>query len=133
MRGGFTFYLRNRGAPTCRALASACSPAPTTPTILNRVWGLRLTPQNPFKAGLSCSLLAFAVLMKMSVSQLRWIGVGLWILAACAGRSTRSKGFQQAVCPSHPVRVARSVQLSLTGKALAVPMLRGPSLLPNGR
>ena len=34
-RGGCAFYFRNRGAPTNRALASACSPAPTTPTILN--------------------------------------------------------------------------------------------------
>ena len=26
-----------------------------------------------------------------SKAQLRWIGVGLWVLAACAGRSTKSK------------------------------------------
>ena len=26
---------------------------------------------------------------------LRWIGVGLWVLAACAGRSTKSMGFHQ--------------------------------------
>ena len=30
-----------------------------------------------------------------SKSQLRWISVGLWVLAACAGRSTRSKGSQK--------------------------------------
>ena len=33
--------------------------------------------------------------------------VGLWVLAACAGRSTRSKGSQQTLRLSHPVRVAR--------------------------
>ena len=33
-RGGCAFYFRNGGAPTNCALASACSPAPTTPTIL---------------------------------------------------------------------------------------------------
>ena len=31
----------------------------------------------------------------------------LSVLAACAGRSTRRKGFQQTLRPSHPVRVAR--------------------------
>ena len=34
-RGGCAFYFRNRGAPTNRALASACSPTPATQTILN--------------------------------------------------------------------------------------------------
>ena len=32
---GAPFTLGRGGAPTYRALASACSPAPTTPTILN--------------------------------------------------------------------------------------------------
>ena len=32
---GCAFCFRNRGAPTYRTLASACSPAPTTPSILN--------------------------------------------------------------------------------------------------
>ena len=27
------------------------------------------------------------------------MGVGLWVLAACAGRSTKSKGFQQTTWP----------------------------------
>ena len=31
----------------------------------------------------------------------------MWVLAACAGRSTRSKGSQQTLRLSHPVRVAR--------------------------
>ena len=46
----------------------------------------------------------------MCVSQhteLLWITVGLWVLAACVGRSTRSKGSQQTLRLSHPVRVAR--------------------------
>ena len=43
-RGGCAFYFRNRGAPTNRALASACSPAPTTPTI-------RAHPPNPPHGG----------------------------------------------------------------------------------
>ena len=71
-RGGCAFDFRNRGAPTNRALASACSPAPTTPTIL---LGLRVHPR-----GLSCSLLPLAAQQKMCVSQqneLRWIIVGL--------------------------------------------------------
>ena len=42
-----------------------------------------------------------------SQPQLRWISVGLQVLAACAGRSTRRKGFQQTLRPSHPVRAAR--------------------------
>ena len=46
-RGGCTFYFRNRGAATSRALASACSPTPATQTILN--WGLGFTPQTPLK------------------------------------------------------------------------------------
>ena len=40
-------------------------------------------------------------------TELKWIIVGLWVLAACAGRSTRSKGSQQTLRLSHPVRVAR--------------------------
>ena len=32
----------------------------------------------------------------------------MWVLAACAGCSTRSKGSQQALRLSHPVRVARN-------------------------
>ena len=43
----------------------------------------------------------------MCVSQQKWIIVGLWVLAACAGRSTRSKGSRQTLRLSHPVRVAR--------------------------
>ena len=44
----------------------------------------------------------------MCVSQQNaWITVELWVLAACAVRSTRSKGSQQTLRLSHPVRVAR--------------------------
>ena len=35
--------------------------------------------------------------------------------AACAGRSTRSKDFQQTTRPSHPARVARNVNACLAG------------------
>ena len=42
-----------------------------------------------------------------SKTELRWNTVGLWVLAACASRSTRSKGSQQTLRLSHPVRVAR--------------------------
>ena len=36
MARGCAFYCRHRGEPTYLALASACSPAPTTPTIEQR-------------------------------------------------------------------------------------------------
>ena len=81
-RGGCAL---KRGAPTNRALASACRPAPSTPTIR-----------------LSCSLLPLAALQKMCVSQQNG---GLWVLAACAGRTKRNKGSQQTLRLSHPVRV----------------------------
>ena len=68
--------------------------------------GFRAHPPNPLQGGLSCSLLPFAALQKMCVSQqpeLRWITVGLWVLAACAGRSTRSKqGFPTNTWPFAP-------------------------------
>ena len=106
-RGGCPFDFRNRGAPTNRALASACSPAPTTNY---SQLGFRVHPPNPPQGRLSCSLLPLAALQKMCVSQqpeLKWTLVGLWVLAACAGRSTRSKGSQQTLRFSHPVKVAR--------------------------
>ena len=87
--GGCAFYFRNRGAPTNRALASACSPTPTTQTILNWVH----PPKAPLKGGFLA--LCFLSQFKLSATkfpskaQLRWIGVGL-VLAACAGRSTLS-------------------------------------------
>ena len=40
-------------------------------------------------------------------SELKWILVGLWVLAACAGRSTRSKRSQQTLRLSHLVNFAR--------------------------
>ena len=92
-RGGCTFYFRNRGAPTNRALASACSPAPSQ-------LGFRVHPPTPLKGGLSRSLLPFALCTKCAFhrkTELKWIIVGLWVLAACAGRSTRNKDSQQTL------------------------------------
>ena len=103
-RGGCANYFRNRGAPTNRALASACSPAPTTPTILN------LGLATPLKGGFLALCFPLQLCRKCafhSKTELKWITVGLWVLAACAGRSTRSKGSQQTLRLSHPVRVAR--------------------------
>ena len=69
----------------------------------------RVHPPNPPQVGHSCSLLPFEVLHNVtafpSKARLKWIGVGLWSLAACAGRSTRSKGLQQTIRPSLPGRV----------------------------
>ena len=90
-RGGCAYCFKNRGAPTYRALASACNPAPGC---------LALCFPSQF-----CIECAFH-----SNPQLKWISVGLWALAACADRSTRSKRSQQTVRPSHSVRVARSFQ-----------------------
>ena len=107
-RGGCAFYFRNRGAPTNRALVSAISPAPTTPTILN--WGLGFTPQTPLKGGFLALCFPSQLCRKCvfhSKTELKWITVGLWVLAACGGRLTRSKGSQQTQRLSHPVRVAR--------------------------
>ena len=112
MCGRWVRFFRNGCAPTYRALASACSPAPATPTVLNNK-GLGLTPRTPLGGELSCSLLPFAVLQTTitchSKAQLR---LRLWVLAACAGPSTTSKGFEQTSCPSRPVRVAPDVHTS---------------------
>ena len=53
-------------------------------------------------------------------------------LAACAGRSTSSKGFQQTPRPSHPVRVARSLITNQhnTSRMREVAPRTGPTL-PN--
>ena len=107
-RGGCAFYFRNRGAPTNRALASACSPAPTTPNYSQL--GFRAHPPTPLKGGFLALCFPSQLCRKCachSKTELRWITVGLWVFAACAGRSTRSKGSQQTLRLSHPVRVAR--------------------------
>ena len=54
-RGGCAFYFRNRGAPTNRALASACSPRPNHPNYSQLGFGVH--PPNPPSRGFSCSLL----------------------------------------------------------------------------
>ena len=46
-----------------------------------------------------------------------WMGVGLWVLAACAGRSTKSQGFQQTTWPSRPL----SGLLEVRGRAGTAP------------
>ena len=107
------FYVGKNGAPTYRVLASACNPAPTTPMILKQL-GCRVHLQTPPQGGLSCSLLPFAILHNDRVSQqttaeMDWCR--LRVLGACAGRSTKSKGFQQTAHPSHPGRAARSVNI----------------------
>ena len=83
-------FFRNGGAPTYRMLASR----PNHPNYSQL--GFRVHPQTPLQGGLSCSLLPFAVRHINShiaqPSTLRWMGVGLWVLAACAGRSMKSMG-----------------------------------------
>ena len=70
--------------------------------------GFRVHPPTPLKGAflLSASRRSFAENVRFTVKR-SWIIVGLWVLAACAGRSTRSKGSQQTLRLSHPVRVAR--------------------------
>ena len=46
-----------------------------------------------------------------------WMGVGLWVLALCAGRSTKSQGFQQTTWPSRPL----SGLLEVRGRAGTAP------------
>ena len=83
-------FFRNGGAPTYRMLASR----PNHPNYSQL--GFRVHPQTPLQGGLSCSLLPFAVRHINShiaqPSTLSWMGVGLWVLAACAGRSMKSMG-----------------------------------------
>ena len=59
------------------------------PTTLNEDLGFAPPPPETPSKG---AFLPFAVLFK-----------GAWVLAACAGRSRRSKGSQQTTCPSHLV------------------------------
>ena len=74
-RGGCAFfYCRNRGAPAYRALAPACSPAPTTPSILNYT-GFRAHPSNPGFLAL-CLPSQFCITCAIhSKPQLKWISV----------------------------------------------------------
>ena len=57
-----------------------------------------------------------------SKPQLRWIRVGLWVLAACAGRSSRSTGFQPTTRLGSPVtagpgrpRKAKTTSMCVSG------------------
>ena len=61
-------YNLGIGAHTNRARALACSPAPTTPTILSLGFSPPPPPQPP-PGGLSCSLLPLTALQKMCISQ----------------------------------------------------------------
>ena len=73
--------FRHGGAPTCRALASACSPASTTPTILLNS-GLGFTPQTPLKGSFLALCLSSQLCVRCafhSKPQLGWISVGLWV------------------------------------------------------
>ena len=95
MRGGCAFYFRNRCAPTYRALASACSPAPTTRTILNS--GLGFPPQALLKGGFLTLCFPSQFCIKCAFHNKPHLDA--------------KQGFQQTIFnPSHPVRVARSFQ-----------------------
>ena len=113
MRGGCAFYLRNRGAPTYRALASPCTPAPTTPNYSQL--GFRVHPPNPPQGGLSCSLLPAArhtndYNTQETTAEMDWHRV-VGPRGLCRPLD-ESKGFQQTTCPSRPVRAARSARHS---------------------
>ena len=94
-RGGCAFYFRNRGAPTNRALASACSPAPTTPTFTPKTpGGFLALCFFPSQLCIKCSF--------HSKPQLRWIGVGLWVLkraGPAARREARVPNNNSAFAP----------------------------------
>ena len=75
---------------------------PEPPQLFSTI-AFRVHPETPFKGGFP------APASLRNEPLLEWIGAGLWVLAACAGRSTRSNGFQQTTRPSPPLRVDRSV------------------------
>ena len=110
---GAPFYFRNRGAPTQHVARLHQHVVPPHHPNYSQL-GVRVHPPQP---PLKESFLALCFPSQFdtyttafeSEPQLSWIGVGLCVLAACAGRSTKSKGFQQTTRPSHPVRVARRV------------------------
>ena len=72
-RGGCAFYFRNsRGrAHYSRALASACTPAPTTPTIRNL--GLGFTPKPPSRR--TFLLFASDHILRQLKAEMDWCGV----------------------------------------------------------
>ena len=106
-RGGCAFYFRNRGHPLIARLRQHVVP-PQPPQLFSiRVSG---SPPNPPQGGFLALCFPSQLCRKCafhSKTELKWIIVGLWVLAACAGRSTRSKGSQRTLRLSHPVRVAR--------------------------
>ena len=83
-------FFKNGGAPTCRALASACSPAPTTQTILNKGSFL-----------LSASLRSSIHKRPHFTANHKLDGLVSGCGSSRPGRSTR-RGFQQTARPSHP-------------------------------
>ena len=105
-------FLRN-GAHSLIARVCQHVVPPQPPQLFSiRVLG---SPPQPPRGGVSCSLLPLEILHKMTTfpfkAPLRWI-VGLCVLAACAcaGRSTRSKGFQQTIRPSHTVTAEKAAK-----------------------
>ena len=67
----------------------------------------------------SCRSSTLAEHVSWHTTELRWIDVGSWVLAACAGHATRSHGFQQTTPPKRPARMARRA-LERCGLALQV-------------
>ena len=107
--------FRNGGDAHLSHACVSMSSCPNRPNCSQLGFSLiRVHPQAPLQgAFLLTASLRSSVYRSQFPSKplLRWICVGLWVLTACAGRSTRS-GFQQTACPSsHPVRVARSVNV----------------------
>ena len=73
-------FFRNGGAPTYRALASACSPAPTTQLFSIRVWGSPPKPPSGF-----CSLFAVP---RINTTLRNQALMSDWVRRAGQGRST---------------------------------------------
>ena len=85
--------VRNREPATIAGWRRHVVPPPNHPN--HSQLGFRVHPPNEPQGGLSCAICFPAVFHNTTTfhrkPQLRWIGVGLWVLPA----STRSKGFRQ--------------------------------------
>ena len=89
---GAPFTLRIGARPLIARLRQHV--VPPQPPQLFSIIGFRVHPPTPLKGGFlalcfpsqPCRNCAFR-----SKTELKWITVGLWVLAACAGRSTKSK------------------------------------------
>ena len=97
-------FFRNGGAnPLIARLRQHVVP-PQPPQLFSiRVQG---SPPKPPSRGaflLSASFRRSTHKQPHNQALLIWMGVGLWVLAACAGCSTKSKGFQQTTWPSRPL------------------------------